>query len=44
MAYQGSGQYQHQNLERLIGDALRLSSVPGAGGSSGTMGEFFAQP
>ena len=44
MAYQGSGQYQHENLERLIGDTLRLSSVPGAGGSSGTMGEFFAQP
>jgi phosphatidylinositol-3-phosphatase len=44
MAYQGSGQYQHQNMERLVGDALRLSSVPGAGGSSGTMGEFFAQP
>ena len=44
MAYQGSGQYQHENLERLIGDALKLSSVPGAGGSSGTMGEFFAQP
>ena len=44
MAYQGSGQYQHENLERLVGDALKLSSVPGAGGSSGTMGEFFAQP
>ncbi len=44
MAYQGTGQYQHENLERLIGDALKLSSVPGAGGSSGTMGEFFAQP
>ena len=44
MAYQGSGQYQHENLERLIGDALRLSSVPGAGASSGTMGEFIAQP
>jgi hypothetical protein len=44
MGYQGSGQYQHQNLERLIGDALKLSSVPGVGGSSGSMGEFFAQP
>lgn len=44
MAYQGTGQYQHENLERLIGDALKLSTVPGAGGSSGTMGEFFAQP
>jgi phosphatidylinositol-3-phosphatase len=44
MAYQGSGQYQHENLERLIGDALKLSSLPGAGNSSGTMGEFFTQP
>lgn len=39
--YQGSGLYQHQNLERLIGDALRLSAVPGAGSSAGSMGEFF---
>jgi acid phosphatase len=44
MSFQGAGQYQHQNLERLIGDALRLSSVPGVGNSSGTMGEFFTQP
>jgi acid phosphatase len=43
-AYKGTGQYQHQNLERLIGDALKLSSVPGVGNSSGTMGEFFTQP
>jgi hypothetical protein len=39
--YQGSGTYQHQSLERLIGDTLRLSAVPGAGSSAGTMGEFF---
>lgn len=41
MAYQGSGLYQHQNLESLIGSVLRLSAVPGAGSSAGTMGEFF---
>ena len=39
--YQGSGMYQHQNLERLIGDALRLSAVPGSGSSAGSMSEFF---
>ncbi len=39
--YQGSGMYQHQNLESLIGTALRLSAVPGAGSSAGSMGEFF---
>ncbi len=39
--YQGSGMYQHENLERLIGDALRLSAVPGAGSSAQTMSEFF---
>lgn len=42
--YQGTSQYQHQNLERMIGDALKLSSVPGAGSSAGTLGEFFTQP
>jgi len=39
--YQGSGMYQHENLERLIADALRLSAIPGAGSSAGTMSEFF---
>jgi acid phosphatase len=39
--YQGSGMYQHQDLESLIGAALRLSAVPGAGSSAGSMGEFF---
>ena len=39
--FQGSGMYQHQNLENLIGAALHLSAVPGAGGSAGSMGEFF---
>jgi acid phosphatase len=41
MGYQGSGLYQHQNLESLLGAALRLSAVPGAGSSAGNMGEFF---
>ncbi len=39
--YQGSGMYQHQNLESLIGHALSLSAIPGAGSSAGGMGEFF---
>jgi acid phosphatase len=39
--YQGSGMYQHQNLESLIGSALGLSAVPGAGSSAGSMSEFF---
>lgn len=39
--YKGSGMYQHQNLENLIGGALHLSAVPGAGSSAGSMGEFF---
>ena len=39
--YQGNGMYQHQNLESLIGAALRLSAVPGAGSSTGNMAEFF---
>ncbi len=42
--FQGTGMYQHQSLERAIGDALGLSAVPGAGSSAGSMGEFFAQP
>ncbi len=41
MGFQGSGMYQHQNLESLIGAALGLSAVPGAGSSAGNMGEFF---
>jgi phosphatidylinositol-3-phosphatase len=41
MGYQGSGLYQHQNLESLIGASLKLSAVPGAGSSAGSMGEFF---
>ena len=44
MNFQSSTKFQHQNLERLIGDALRLSSVPGAGSTAGGMGEFFSQP
>lgn len=39
--YQGAGTYQHQNLLRTIGEALRLSSIPGQGATSGDMGEFF---
>ncbi|MGE5113852.1 MAG: alkaline phosphatase family protein [Acidobacteriaceae bacterium] len=39
--YQGSGLYQHESLERLVGDALRLSAVPGAGSSAPSMSEFF---
>ena len=39
--YRGSGLYQHQSLERLIGEALRLSAVPGAGSSAPSMSEFF---
>ncbi len=39
--FQGTGHYQHQNLERLIGDALGLSAVPGAGSGAGSMAEFF---
>lgn len=39
--YKGTATYQHQNLLRTIGDALRLSHVPGAGQSAGNMGEFF---
>jgi len=44
MNFQSSTQFQHQNLERLIGDALRLSSIPGAGSTAAGMGEFFSQP
>lgn len=39
--YKGSGTYQHQNLENLIGNALHISAIPGAGSSAGSMGEFF---
>ena len=42
--FQGTGMYQHQDLERLIGSALGLSAVPGAGSSASSMGEFFTQP
>jgi len=40
-SFQGSKPYQHQNLLRTIGDALHLSSVPGAGASAAPMREFF---
>jgi acid phosphatase len=39
--YKGTTTYQHQNLLRTIGEALRLSHVPGEGQSAGNMGEFF---
>lgn len=39
--FQGSGLYQHQNLLRTVGDALHLSSVPGAGSNATSMREFF---
>jgi hypothetical protein len=39
--YKGTATYQHQNLLRTIGDALRLSHVPGEGETAGNMGEFF---
>lgn len=39
--FHGPGMYQHQNLLRTIGDALRLSSVPGAGAKAASMREFF---
>jgi len=39
--FQGTGTYQHQNLLRTVGEALRLSSIPGEGATAGNMGEFF---
>lgn len=39
--FKGVGMYQHQNLLRTIGEALRLSHIPGEGATAGNMGEFF---
>lgn len=39
--YKSTAQYQHQDTLSLIGHALKLSSVPGAGATGGTMTEFF---
>jgi acid phosphatase len=39
--FEGTGMYQHQNLERLLAQALGLSAVPGAGSSAASMSEFF---
>ncbi|ABF43401.1 phosphoesterase [Candidatus Koribacter versatilis Ellin345] len=39
--YTSSATYQHQDVLSLIGHALKLSSVPGAGATGGTMTEFF---
>lgn len=39
--YQGVGTYQHQSLLRTIGEALRLSAIPGQGATARDMGEFF---
>jgi hypothetical protein len=33
--------YQHQSLLRTIGEAVGLTSFPGAAGSSNDLGEFF---
>ena len=39
--YASTATYQHQDIEGLIGRALRLTTVPGAGASGGSMTEFF---
>lgn len=39
--YRSTKLYQHQSTLRLVGQALGLSSVPGAAAYAATMGEFF---
>ena len=39
--YTSSAQYQHQDTLSLIGHALQLSAVPGAGATGGSMSELF---
>lgn len=41
VGYTSSAQYQHQDTLSLIGHALQLSAVPGAGATGGSMDEFF---
>lgn len=41
VGYTSTATYQHQDTLSLIGRALRLTTVPGAGASGGTMTEFF---
>ena len=39
--YTSSSQYQHQDTLSLIGHALQLGTVPGAGATGASMSEFF---
>jgi hypothetical protein len=39
--YRSTVFYQHQNLEALIGSALRLATIPGAGATASPMNDFF---
>lgn len=41
VGYVSSATYQHQDTLSLIGHALKLSNVPGAGATGGSMTEFF---
>jgi acid phosphatase len=39
--YASTATYQHQDILSLIGHALQLQTIPGAGASGGSMTEFF---